>query len=88
MSNMSRGRKLPEAKSMTAKTNNAAKQLGVKAKSMSAETNNDAKRMGLKPKDMMMKKPESGGTPKRIRTKNPPGGSETPGEKAKRKRKK
>lgn len=87
MSNMSRGRKLPDAKPMTAQTKNAASQLGVKAKSMSAETKNDAKRMGLKPKDMM-KKPESGGTPQRIRTKNPPGGSETPGEKAKRKAKK
>jgi hypothetical protein len=34
-----------------------------------------------------MKKPESGGKPKRIRTKNPPGGPHTPGAKKKRKKK-
>jgi hypothetical protein len=31
-----------------------------------------------------MKKPETGGTPKKITTKNPPGGPHTPGAKAKK----
>ena len=31
------------------------------------------------------KKPEKGGKPERIKTKNPPGGPDTPGEKEKRK---
>lgn len=35
-----------------------------------------------------MKPPKKGAKPKRIRTKNPPGGSQTPGAKKKRKKKK
>jgi len=35
-----------------------------------------------------MKKPKKGGTPKRIKTKNPPGGPMTPGAKKKRKKRK
>ena len=35
---------------------------------------------------ILWKKPKSGGKPKRITTKNPPGGPETPGAKAKKKK--
>lgn len=35
----------------------------------------------MKPSTSTWKKPKSGGKPKRIRTKNPPGGSQTPGAK-------
>lgn len=69
MSNMSRGRKLPDAKPMTAETNNAAKQLGVKAKSMTA-TETDTPLKGKAMADKMLKRENRPST--KVKLKPPP----------------